>query len=234
MTTLAFMHGWGATGRAWQGVEQAFPQEVQVEAPTLPEWQTEWVARWLAGLPLARTLAVGWSLGGCLLVEAVARFGVRPAAMMLVGVPAVFCQRPDFPDGQPPAVVRAMRRALFQDPARVLADFARRALAPGEAAWEEKALQLFPAGQSPAHLAAGLDYLLTADLRPYLKQVPVPVTLVQGEGDAIVGPSQAKYLEENLPQAQAVLLPGAGHLPFLTRAREFQAILADRLKECSQ
>jgi pimeloyl-[acyl-carrier protein] methyl ester esterase len=95
-------------------------------------------------------------------------------------------------------------------------------------------LQLFPAGQSPAHLAAGLDYLLTADLRPFLKQVPVPVTLVQGEGDAIVGASQAKYLEENLPQAQAVLLPGAGHLPFLTRAREFQAILADRLKECSQ
>lgn len=234
MTTLALLHGWGATAGAWQGVEQAFIPEARVAVPTLPEWDPEWVARWLAGLPLARTLAVGWSLGGCLLVEAVARFGVRPAAIVLVGVPAVFCQRPDFPDGQPPAVVRAMRRALFQDPARVLADFARRALASGEAAWQEEALQLFPAGQSPAHLAAGLDYLLTADLRPFLKQVPVPVTLVQGEGDAIVGASQAKYLEENLPQAQAVLLPGAGHLPFLTRAREFQAILADRLKECSQ
>lgn len=234
MTTLALVHGWGATAGAWRGVEQALPLGVQVAAPTLPEWQAEWVARWLAGLSLARTLAVGWSLGGCLLLEAVARWGVRPAALVLVGVPAVFCQRPDFMDGQLPAVVRAMRRALFQDAARVLEDFARLCLAPGEAAWQEEALQLFSAGQSPAHLAAGLDYLLTADLRPFLSQVPVPVTLVQGEEDAVVRPSQAKYLEGNLPQAQAVLLPGAGHLPFLTRPSEFLAILADKLKECSQ
>lgn len=234
MTTLALVHGWGATGGAWRQMEQRLPPRVRIEAPTLPEWDPEWVARWLARLPLARTLAVGWSLGGCLLLEAVASFGVRPAALVLVGVPAVFCQRPDFPDGQPPAVVRAMRRALFQDAARVLADFARLCLAPGEAAWQEEALQLFPVGQSPAHLAAGLDYLLTADLRPFLGRVPMPVTLIQGEEDAIVRPSQAKYFEENLPRAQAVLLPRAGHLPFLTRAREFQAILAERLKECFQ
>lgn len=234
MTTLALLHGWGATAGAWRQVEQALPPGVRVEAPTLPEWQAEWVARWLAGLPLARTLAVGWSLGGCLLLEAVARLGVRPAAMVLVGVPAVFCQRPDFADGQPPAVVRAMRRGVLQDTARVLHDFARLCLAPGEAASAAEARQLFPAGQSPAHLAAGLDYLLTQDLRPLLRLVPVPVALVQGEADAIVSPSQALFLAKNLPLAQAVLLPGAGHLPFLTRAGEFQAILAEMLKECSK
>lgn len=234
MTALALLHGWGATGAAWRRLQQSLPPGVWVEAPTLPVWRPEWVARWLASLPLARTLAVGWSLGGCLLLEAVARFGVRPAQLVLMGVPAVFCQRPGFAGGQPPVVVRAMRRALFQDPDGVLADFARRALAPGEEAWEGQARGLFPAGQSPAHLAAGLDYLLAADLRPLLGQVPIPVTLVQGEADVIVRPSQALILAHTLPQAQAVLLPGVGHLPFLTRRGEFEAILAEKLKEVTR
>ncbi len=231
MTPLALLHGWGATGAAWRRLQQSLPPGVWVEAPTLPVWRPEWVARWLASLPLPETLAVGWSLGGMLLLEAVARFGVRPAQLVLMGVPAVFCQRPDFAGGQPPVVVRAMRRAVFQDPAPVLADFARRCLAPGEAAWQEEALDLFPPGQSPAHLAAGLDYLLTADLRPLARRIPMPVTLIQGEEDAIVRPLLAAFLKENLPRARAVSLPGAGHLPFLTRAEECAAVVRGRLED---
>ncbi|MCL6621275.1 MAG: alpha/beta fold hydrolase [Syntrophobacterales bacterium] len=230
MKTLALVHGWGATGESWKGLRESLGGSWRVEAPTLPEWRAEWLAQWLTGLPLPETLAVGWSLGGMLLLEAVARAGVRPAALVLVGVPAVFCQRPDCPWGQPPAAVRAMRRALTQDPARVLAEFARRSLAPGEEAWLAEARRLFPAGQAPAHLALGLDYLLATDLRLWLGEISLPVTLVQGEEDAIVRPAQAALLKDHLPPAELLLLPGAGHLPFLTRAGEFQAILVAKLK----
>ena len=76
---------------------------------------------------------MGWSLGGMLLLEALARMqGPAPWATVLVGVAPVFCRQPDHPWGQPVAAVRAMRRALGSEPRRVINDFARACLAPGE------------------------------------------------------------------------------------------------------
>ena len=227
MKTLALVHGWGATGASWECLRESLGGSWRVEAPTLPEWRAEWLAQWLSSLPLPQTLAVGWSLGGVLLMEAVARWHLRPGALVLMAVPAVFCRRPDFPWGQPPGVVRAMRRALAQDPDRVLADFARRCLAPGEESFEAEVRRLFAAEQSPAHLAAGLDYLLATDLRPWLGEISVPVTLVQGEEDAIVPPSQAAFLKDHLPLAELMLLPGAGHVPFLTQKAIVRQMLTD-------
>ncbi len=61
---------------------------------------------------------MGWSLGGMLLLEALSGLtDPSPGGLVLVGVAPVFTRRPDYPWGQPPAVVRAMRRALTKNPA---------------------------------------------------------------------------------------------------------------------
>ena len=86
--------------------------------------------------PLQECLLVGWSLGGMLLLEALSRLpDPPPGGLVLVGVAPVFTRRPDYPWGQPPGVVRAMRRALTKNPPQVLAEFAEQCLAPGEAAF---------------------------------------------------------------------------------------------------
>jgi pimeloyl-ACP methyl ester carboxylesterase len=71
ITTLAFFHGWGASGLIWEQQAAAFGRRLTVLTPTVPVWEVGWFADFLRDLPLQETLLVGWSLGGMLLLEAV-------------------------------------------------------------------------------------------------------------------------------------------------------------------
>jgi pimeloyl-[acyl-carrier protein] methyl ester esterase len=234
MTTLVFFHGWGASGWVWERQVTAFGPRLTVLAPTVPVWDAGWFADFLQELPLQDCLLVGWSLGGMLLLEALSRRAdPSPWMLVLVGVPAVFTRRPDYPWGQPPAVVRAMRRTLTANPRQVLEAFADQCLAPGEAASASQARELFPAPPDTASLAAGLDYLLTRDMRPLLPHLSAGAVIIQGQEDRIVPPGQGQFLQKQLTGARLNLLPGAGHLPFLTQPAAFNGILETCLSTAS-
>jgi pimeloyl-ACP methyl ester carboxylesterase len=226
MNTLVLLHGWGAGGGVWKAQTAYFQDRVAVMTPTIPVWEAGWLAAFLEGLPLERCLLVGWSLGGMLLLEAWGRLHRQVAGgLVLTGTAPVFCRRPDYPWGQPPGVVRAMRQALKKDPGRVLHDFADQCLAPGETGFAAQTREAFASPAAPATLAAGLDYLLGQDLRPILPQVPPGAVIIQGEADRIVPPAQARFLGDHLAGAKLFPLRGAGHLPFLTQAPVFNRIL---------
>jgi pimeloyl-[acyl-carrier protein] methyl ester esterase len=232
MSTLVLLHGWGATGAVWQRQMEYFQGRLTVLAPTIPVWEVGWFSDYLRGLPLEACLVAGWSLGGMLLLRALSGLkGVRPRGLALIGVPAVFTRRPDHPWGQPPAVVRAMRRALTEDRQGVLEGFADRCLAPGEAAFVTEARAAFAAGAFAKRLAAGLDYLLQTDLRPLLPNGPEGAIIIQGQEDRIVPPAQGQDLGERLSGARLHLLPGTGHLPFLTQAATVNRILEEGLSK---
>jgi pimeloyl-[acyl-carrier protein] methyl ester esterase len=234
MTTLVFFHGWGASGQVWERQAAAFGQRMTVLTPTIPFWEAGWFSDFLRAMPLKDCLLVGWSLGGMLLLEALSRLtGPPPGGLVLVGVAPVFTRRPDYPWGQPPGVVRAMRRALTGNRQRVLAEFAEQCLAPGEAAFASQARQAFVSQAGPETLAAGLDYLLNQDLRPLLPGLPAGAVVIQGQEDRIVDPAQGEFLKEHLAGARLNLLPGAGHLPFLTQAAAFNGILEKCLSTAS-
>ena len=232
MKTLVFLHGWGATGRIWRHQAEALPrQDTEILTPTLPAWEAAWLLDYLAQLPLAETVVVGWSLGGMLLMEALSRGATAPAGVILVATPVCFGERPDHPLGQRQAVVRALRRTVRQDPARGLADFAGRCLAPGEADFHAEILESFEPRENGADLVLGLDYLLNTDLRPRLNRVPPGALIIQGEADGVVHLGQAEILQQRLREARLVTLPGAGHAPFLTRPGEFNEIVEAFLRE---
>jgi pimeloyl-[acyl-carrier protein] methyl ester esterase len=232
MKTLVFFHGWGAGGRIWRGQVEAFSsQGIKVLAPTLPTWEVSRLTAYLQTLPLAETVLVGWSLGGMLLVEALSRELLAPGGLTLVAASASFVQRPDYPVGQPPAAVRALRRAVRADSRGGLADFAGRCLAPGEADFQEAIFQEFIPRENGADLAAGLDYLLTADLRPRLPRIRGRCLILQGDRDAVAPPAQAEVLRRGLPDARVVKFPGAGHAPFITQAADCNEVVQNFLKE---
>ena len=234
MTTLVFFHGWGSSGRVWERQAAAFGDRMLVLTPTVPVWEEGWFAEYLRGLPLQECLLVGWSLGGMLLLEALSRLtDPPPNGLVLVGVAPVFTGRPDYPWGQPLAVVRAMRRAFMKNPPQVLAEFAEQCLAPGEAAFASQAREAFAVPADAGTLAAGLDYLLQRDLRPLLPRLPAGAVVIQGQADRIVDPAQGRFLQEHLSGARLHLLPAAGHLPFLTQAAAFNGILETCLSTAS-
>jgi pimeloyl-[acyl-carrier protein] methyl ester esterase len=226
MTTLVFFHGWGASGRVWQRQAAAFGDRMPVLTPTVPVWEVDWFSAYMEGLDLQECLLVGWSLGGMLLLEAVSRLTDQPPqGLILVGVAPVFTQRPDYPWGQPPGVVRAMRRGVMKNPSQVLAEFAEQCLAPGEGACASQVREAFVVPAAAGNLAAGLDYLMQRDLRPLLSRLPAGAVVIQGQADRIVDPAQGRLLQEQLPGARFHLLPPAGHLPFLTQAAAFNGII---------
>jgi pimeloyl-[acyl-carrier protein] methyl ester esterase len=234
MTTLVFFHGWGATGQVWERQAAAFGPRLTVLTPTVPVWEAGWFADFLAEVPLPDCLLVGWSLGGMLLLEALSRLtGPAPGGLVLAGAAAVFTRRPDYPRGQPLAMVRAMRRSLAADPQRLLAEFADQCLAPGEGAMLSQAREALASQATPGTLAAGLDYLLNRDLRPLLGRLPAGTVIIQGQEDRIVPQAQGEFLQEQLPGARLHLLPGAGHLPFLTQAPVFNGIIEQCLSTAS-
>jgi pimeloyl-[acyl-carrier protein] methyl ester esterase len=230
MTTLVLLHGWGAGGDVWQPQMEYFQDRARVLTPTLPVWEVDWLSEYLRELPLNECVLVGWSLGGMLLLEAISSRRSDPfGGLVLVGVAPVFTRRPDYPWGQPPAVVRAMRRGVKDNPRQVLDEFAAQCLAPDEAAYYAQAQAAFGAPLACGTLTAGLDYLLTCDLRPLLPGLPPETVIIQGQEDRIVPPAQGRFLRDQLPKARLYDLPGAGHLPFLTQALAFNRIIEECL-----
>lgn len=71
--------------------------------------------------------------------------------------------------------------------------------------------------------AAGID------LRPQLPRLAQPTLIIHGDADALVPVADARWLAHALPNARLALLPGAGHVPTLTRpVTVAQEINADR------
>lgn len=60
----------------------------------------------------------------------------------------------------------------------------------------------------------------TVDVRRSLPEVTQPVLLLHGEADAIVPVAAAKWLASILPDYELHILPGAGHVPTITRPAE--------------
>ena len=63
------------------------------------------------------------------------------------------------------------------------------------------------------------------DLRPHLSTITLPTLIIHGEKDALVSVSAAQWLAEQLPNSQLHILPGAGHVPTMTRPREVATLI---------
>lgn len=85
---------------------------------------------------------------------------------------------------------------------------------------------LFAATTGPAR-AGYLLAMATMDLRPVLASIAVPTTVLVGSRDTLTPPRLARQLVAGLPDAELLVLPGAGHmLPLEAPDRVVEAILA--------
>ncbi len=71
--------------------------------------------------------------------------------------------------------------------------------------------------------------LRRTDLRPYLKQINIPVLGMYGDKDIVVDPKQWKPLEDAVPQAKIERFQTAGHFIMLDEPAEFMTRLKNFL-----
>jgi pimeloyl-ACP methyl ester carboxylesterase len=63
-----------------------------------------------------------------------------------------------------------------------------------------------------------------------LPRITAPTLVVAGNCDPIVPPEQSRLIASRVPNAELVLIRGAGHIPFMERANEYQRALGDWMR----
>ncbi len=80
-----------------------------------------------------------------------------------------------------------------------------------------------------ATLLGNLRVVRRANLRAHLPHLQPPALVISGDTDRVVPPGQAKLVAAQAPQANLVIIPQAGHLPFDEQPERFDAAVQEYL-----
>jgi non-heme chloroperoxidase len=170
---------------------------------------------------------VGHSFGGQVAFHAAAVSPERVSRLVLVGSNAVRASRgPGFPFGAPP---EPMLEAMIADEEedRVAARYRTIQSGFGNEPDSRVVDWLVRCSLQMPSWAAVPCYrsLLTTDLLSDVPRVTQPVLQIIGKGDPVQSAKGARWLQQQLPDAQLVEIPDCGHYPMLEAADAFDAAL---------
>jgi magnesium chelatase accessory protein len=204
------LHGTGAATHSWRDLAPLLAGDYRVVAPDLPGHGFSEGNR--------PAVVVGHSAGAAIALQLVVDGRAAPDRIVaLNGALLPF-------EGVMGRVAPPIAKLMFLNPLtpRVLAFSAadrrrvRRLITGTGSTLDATGLALYERLlKSPAHIAGTLGMMAAWDLGPLVRALPgmtVPVTLVVGERDRAVPPSQADTVAAKLPEAKVVRLPGLGHL----------------------
>jgi non-heme chloroperoxidase len=237
---VVFLHGWGTSGRVWDGQVAALHEQARC---VTPDWRgcgrsdhpahgntIETVAgdilQLLDLLGFQSAVLVGSSLGGNIALEAALRSEGRVAALVLVDAPQHF-----FADGIDKqqfwawhASMRSRRHDLFYEMVRT---WFGPSAGDGLRRWTSE--QLLQSGWFIDDLLADAA---SHDPRDRLSGLAMPVLLLHGRLDQEVPLTVPQEAAALLPNGRLTVLDECGHMPHLEKPEHVSAELAqfsDRL-----
>ena len=175
-------------------------------------------------LRLPRALIVGWSLGGHIAMELMARFPERLAGVVSLGAPPLAPGRLEAMRGFRMHWDLALaRKAEFTT--RDAERWQRLCYGPDADGMDFAAI-LWADGRMRPEVSKSLLKGEVADERQVVETSPVPLAMINGAEDPIL---RVKYLQKpayaNLWEGRPHLIPGAGHAAFLSHPNSFNVLL---------
>lgn len=242
---LVLLHGWGLNSRIWDSVAARLASTHRVHRLDLPghgtsEWRAEatqlddWVRSVAPYVPRG-AVVVGWSLGGLLALRLAKLSAERVSRLVLISTTPRFVTAPDWITAMTPTVLGNFAQRLRSDYRGTVQDFLALQVRGEEkelAALRELRQRLQAGGlPQPGALEAGLEILRMTDLRSALGALSQSTLVVAGEHDRVTPPGASRFLAEQLPAGQLLIVRRAGHAPFISHTEEFlgslDAFLAD-------
>ncbi|MCB1760360.1 MAG: pimeloyl-ACP methyl ester esterase BioH [Gammaproteobacteria bacterium] len=237
---LVLLHGWGMNSAVWSSILPQLTESYRVTLLELPGHGAEpyaeacdqlddWVAHCLQRAPRNADW-IGWSLGGQIALRAALLEPERIRRLVMVCASPRFVRAADWPAAMPEATLRQFAESLQQDHQQTLARFLALQVQGDDQARE--ALRLLrqevkqrPSPQ-PAALEAGLELLLSIDLRAHLELLSVPSLWLLGARDALVPRALAGALHSlQIPAAEVELIAGCAHAPLLSHRAQSMALI---------
>ena len=239
---IVLVHGWGLHGGVWAGLAAHLAGRFRVTVVDLPghgrsprraplslDTLVEAVAETLPG----PAIWLGWSLGALVALGAALTHRDEVHKLVLTGATPRFARAADWPQAMNAELLEQFAVELQSDFQATLERFL--SLQVGGANGAHATLRALRAellrhgAPDTAALREGLMILLHTDLRARLSEIDVPTQVIHGGHDRLSFPEAARELAARLPQARLDTIEAAGHAPFLSHAREFNACLDDFL-----
>jgi magnesium chelatase accessory protein len=226
------LHGTGAATHSWRDLAPLLARDFTVVAPDLPghgftgpirRATPKAVATALAALTdslsLPPAITIGHSAGAAIAMTMVQNRLAAPRAVVGLGGALL-----PFP-GMAGKLFPALARMLFINPL-MPEIFAMRARVPGEipsfiqrstgSRLDANGLALYERlMKTSGHIGGALALMANWDLEPLEAALPgldLPVLLAHGDRDKTIPPATSRTVAARLPQGEALMLPGLGHL----------------------
>lgn len=237
---VVMLHGWAMHSGVWREFAQALATEHQVVCLDLPghglsanmtPYTLESVVDAIhAQLPEQASVLLGWSLGGNIALRLAEKYPRKIKSLVLIACNPHFLKTESWP-GVHPQILNEFAKNLQHKPVSTLLRFMSLQLQGGQGAKSvlkqiKAALQACPMPE-PAVLVAGLAVLQTIDQRETLSRLKLPILMILGGQDSLVPESVGEACQLLQAQADVQIIPGAGHIPFITEQKQVLALLQD-------
>lgn len=232
---LVFAHSFLMDGSMFHGLAQRFRSQWRciswdarghgrsssaLEPFTLDDVADD-LAALLVALGVGKAVVVGVSQGSQVALRFALRHRQRLRALVLMGAQAS-TEDPQKLPGQASLIDEWARAGLSEPMARGMAHRLVDAGWHGIAEWQAKWRSWTPAQLRQCFSALALR----DDLSGRLSNVQQPALLIHGGRDVCVSAGRARALAQELPHAQWLQIPGAGHAPLLTHPGEVEVAMA--------
>ncbi len=239
---IVLVHGWALHGGVWAGLAAHLAGRFRVTVADLPghgrsprraplslDSLVNAVAETLPG----PAIWLGWSLGALVALGAALTHRDKVLKLVLTGATPRFARAPDWPQAMSAELLEQFAADLQTDYQATLQRFLSLQVGVVDGAHATlralRAELLRHGAPDTAALREGLMILLHTDLRARLSEIDVPTQVIHGGHDRLSFPEAARELAVRLPWARLDTIAAAGHAPFLSHAREFNACLDDFL-----
>lgn len=239
---VVFLHGWGFNHSIWDEMAITIHQQsYQVDLPghgksPFCDYHLSDLTDCLTEQLPENAIWIAWSLGGLLAMSIAIRQPKFMKALILVSSSPRFTATNQWLCAIKKGVLLKFKQQLQEDSVSTLQRFL--ALQVKETPTARQQLRylnnLIKSNNYPQLVAlqAGLDLLLTTDLREELAAISCPTLAILGEQDAIVPVSVGAAWQQWMPSLQVVSIKSAAHIPFLSHPDIFLHELQRFLHDC--
>ena len=239
---IVFIHGFPFSRAQWSPQVEELQSQFRVitydlrghgqsevgPAPMMIEFLVDDLVELLDRLEIERATICGLSMGGYVALRAVDRHPERVSGLILCDT------RADADDNEArlkrASAIRAIRANGMEAFAEKLlpalfGEGARSVEGPGVEAIRQQIRKTDPDGacQALAAMACRLD------LTDRLGSINTPTLVIVGEDDAITPPGDSRRMQDAIPNARLIEIPGAGHVSNLSQPQAFNAAVLDFL-----
>ncbi len=231
---LVLLHGWAMHSGIWACVCDQLAQSYRLHLVDLPghglspsgvSVSLQSMVERVAEILPDDCIVGGWSLGGQVAIELALQKSMQVAKLVLIATTPCFIKRENWQWGMDATILQMFTQNLAQNYTSTINRFLTLQLNgsnDSKAVLASLRKTFFQYSQpDKVALQAGLNILLTNDLREKFGEIKQPVLLLHGESDVITRAAVARWMNQQLFDAKLVMFANCGHAPFLSFPDQF-------------